>query len=244
MVLVSRRVLAIIGLGAAAAVAAKATTGSIPIVFVTGADPVKLGLVASISRPEGNVTGVCDLISIMSPKRLELLHEILPAVGTTALLANPSNPIRADAFETQASAASVFGGRLEVLTANTEGDLDAAFAAMVQRRVGALIVMPDPFFFAQRERLVALAARYAVPTIFPARVFAEVGGLMSYGTNLTELYRQAGDYAGKILKGAKPADLPVQQSTKFELVINLKTAKALGIAVPDKLLTVADEVIE
>ena len=171
--------------------------------------------------------------------------ELLPSASTIALLVNPGNPnVGTDAPETEA-AANALGQHLEVLTASTEGDLEAAFTTMVKRQAGALIVMPDPFFFARREQLVALAARYAVPTIYPVRVFAEIGGLMSYGTHLSlDLYQQAGIYTGKILKGAKPADLPVQQSIKLELVINLKTAKALGLTIPPTLLARADEVIE
>jgi putative ABC transport system substrate-binding protein len=174
---------------------------------------------------------------------LELLRELLPSTSTIALLVNPSNPNVVDAPETEAAANTV-GRRVEVLTASTEGDLEAAFTIMVKRQAGALIVMPDPLFFARREQLVALAARYAVPTIYPIREFTEIGGLMSYGTLLSMDHQQLGTYTGKILRGAKPADLPVQQSTKFELVINLKTAKALGLTIPSTLSVRADEVIE
>ena len=242
--LVSRGVAVIVACDAPAASAAKAATKTIPIVFVTGADPVKTGLVDSLSRPGGNLTGVTILISTLGPKRLELLRELLPSTSTIALLVNPSNPNVVDAPETEA-AANALGRRLEVLTASTEGDLEAAFTTMVRRQAGALIVMPDPLFFARREQLVALAARYAVPTIYPAREFTENGGLMSYGTNLSlDLAQQAGTYTGKILRGAKPADLPVQQSIRLELVINLKTAKALGLTIPPTLLARADDVIE
>jgi putative ABC transport system substrate-binding protein len=242
--LVSRGVAVIVAFDAPAASAAKAATKTIPIVFVTGADPVKTGLVDSFSRPGGNLTGVSVLISILGPKRLELQSELLPSASTFALLVNPSNPNVVDAPETEA-AANAIGRRLEVLTASTEGDLEAAFTTMVRRQAGALIVMPDPLFFARRKQLVALAARYAVPTINPAREFTENGGLMSYGTNLSlDLAQQAGTYTGKILRGAKPADLPVQQSIKLELVINLKTAKALGLTIPPTLLARADDVIE
>ena len=243
--LVSRGVAVIVTWDAPASFAAKAATKTIPIVFATGADPVKTGLVDSISRPGGNLTGVSVLISTLGPKRLELLHELLPSTSTIALLVNPSNPnVGADAPETEA-AANALGRRLEVLAASTERDLEAAFATMVKRQAGALVVMPDPLFFARREQLVALAARYAVPTIYPAREFTEIGGLMSYGTNLSrDLAHQAGTYTGKILRGAKPADLPVQQSIKLELVINLKTAKALGLTIPPTLLARADDVIE
>jgi putative ABC transport system substrate-binding protein len=211
---------------------------------VTGADPVKTGLVDSFSRPGGNLTGVFVLISMLGPKRLELLRELLPSISTIALLVNPSNPNVVDAPETEA-AANAIGRRLEVLKASTEGDLEAAFTTMARRQAGALIVMPDPLFFARREQLVALAARYALPTIYPTRDFTEIGGLMSYGTNLSlDLAHQQGTYTEKILRGAKPADLPVQQSIRLELVINLKTAKALGLTIPPTLLARADDVIE
>ena len=193
--------------------------------------------------PGGNLTGVSVLISILGPKRLELLRELLPSTTTIALLVNPSNPNVVDAPETEA-AANAFGRRLEVLTASTERDLEAAFTTMVKRQAGALVVMPDPFFVARREQLVALAARHAMPAIYPLRWFTDLGSLMSYGGNFIELNHQAGIYVGKLLKGAKPADLPVQQTIKFELVINLKTAKALGLTIPPTLLARADDVIE
>jgi putative tryptophan/tyrosine transport system substrate-binding protein len=243
--LVSRGVAVIVAWDAPAAFAAKAATKTIPIVFGTGADPVKTGLVDSFSRPGGNLTGVFVLVSMLGPKCLELLRELLPSTSTIALLVNPNNPnVAADAPETKA-AANALGRRLEVLTASTEGDLEAAFTAMVKRQAGALVVMPDPFFFARREQLVVLAARYAVPTIYPVREFTEIGGLMSYGTRLSlDAAQQVGTYTGKILRGAKPADLPVQQSSKLELVINLKTAKVLGLTIPPTLLARADDVIE
>ena len=242
--LVSRGVAVIVAVDAPASFAAKAATKTIPIVFLTGADPVKTGLVDSFNRPGGNLTGVSILTSILGPKRLELLRELLPSTSTIALLANPSNPnVAADAPETEA-AANALGLRLEVLTASTEPDLEAAFTAMVKRQAGALVVMPDPLFLARLEQLVALAARYAVPTIYPFRQFTETGGLMSYGASFLDLFQQAGTYTGRILKGAKPADLPVQQSSKLELVINLKTAKALGLTIPPTLLVRADDVIE
>ena len=242
--LVSRGVAVIVAFDAPASFAAKAATKTIPIVFVTGADPVKTGLVDSFNRPGGNLTGLSILISTLGPKRLELLRELLPSTSTIALLVNPSNPnVAADAPETEA-AANALGRRLEVLTASTEPDLEAAFTTMVKRQAGALVVMPDPLFFARREQLVALAARYAMPTIYPVREFTEIGGLMSYGTPFLDLSQQAGTYTGQILKGAKPADLPVQQSSKLELVINLKTAKALGLTIPPTLLVRADDVIE
>jgi putative tryptophan/tyrosine transport system substrate-binding protein len=244
--LVSRGVAVIVAFDAPAASAAKAATKTIPIVFSTGADPVKTGLVDSFSRPGGNLTGVFVLVSMLGPKRLELLRELLPSISTIALLVNPSNPNVVDVPETEA-AANAIGRRLEVLKASTERDLEAAFTTIVARQVGALVVMPDPFFFQRRVRaqLIALAARYTLPTIYPARDFTEIGGLMSYGTNLSlDLPQQIGTYAGKILRGAKPADLPVQQSIRPELVINLKTAKALGLTIPPTLLARADDVIE
>ena len=226
------------------ALAAKAATKTIPIVFATGADPVKLGLVDSLNQPHGNLTGVSLLVSALGPKQLEILHEILPSAGTIVLLVNASNPnAQADAPEEQA-AAHVLGQRLEVLTASTDGDLEAAFTTMVERRASALIVKADPFFIDRRERLVALAARHAMPAIYSARFFAELGGLVSYGIPYSDLYQQVGTYAGKILGGAKPADLPIHQPVKFELVINLKTAKALGVEVPFHLQQLADDVIE
>jgi ABC-type uncharacterized transport system substrate-binding protein len=241
--LVSNGVAVIVTFDAPASSAAKAATNTIPIVFGTGADPVKTGLVDSLSRPSGNLTGTFVLASAVGPKCLELLRELSPSTSTFALLVNPSNPNVVHASETEA-AANAIGRRLEVLTASTEGDLEAAFTTMVKRQAGALIVMPDPLFIAQREPLVALAARYAVPTIYPARVFTEKGGLMSYGPNIGELVPQQSTYVGKILRGAKPADLPVQQSFKLELVINLKTAKSLGLTIPPTLLARTDEVIE
>jgi len=229
---------------APSAAAAKAATKTVPIVFSTGADPVKMGLVDSFSRPGGNLTGMSALISVLGPKRLELLDELLPTATTIVILVNPDNPnILADAPETQA-AADALKRHLVVLKARSDSDLEAAFVTMVQQKAGGLIVMPDPFFIARRGQLVALAARHAMPTIYPIRDFAEVGGLMSYGSNLLEGYRLTGVYAGKILDGAKPADLPIQQSARFEFLINLKTAKTLGLTIPPSLLARADEVIE
>jgi putative ABC transport system substrate-binding protein len=241
--LVSRGVAVIVAGDAPASSAAKAATKTTPIVFMTGADPIKTGLVDSFSRPGGNLTGMLILVSMLGPKRLELLRELLPSTTTIALLVNSSNPNAVDAPETEA-AANAIGRRLEVLTASTDRDLEAAFTTMVKRQAGALVVMPDPFFVARGEQLVALAARHAMPAIYPIRLFTALGGLMSYGGNFIELNQQAGIYVGKLLKGAKPADLPVQQTVKFELVINLKTAKALGLTIPPTLLARADEVIE
>ena len=242
--LVSRGVAVIVCFDGPASFAAKAATKTIPIVFATGADPIKTGLVDSFNRPGGNLTGVTILISILGPKRVELLRELLPSISTIALLVNPNNPnVGVDAPETEASA-NALGRRLEVLTATTERDLEAAFMSMVKLQAGALVVMADPFFFARREQLIALAARYAVPTIYPWREFAVDGGLMSYGSSIPEAYRQMGIHTGKILRGAKLADLPVMQAVKIELVINLKTAKTLSLTFPITLLGRADEVIE
>jgi putative ABC transport system substrate-binding protein len=242
--LVGRDVAAIFANDVPSAFAAKAATKTIPIVFGIGADAVKVGLVDSLSRPKDNLTGISAFLSILGPKRVELLHELLPAANTIALLANPGNVnIKTDEPEIRA-AADRLKKHLEVLTASAEGDLEAAFATMVQHRVGSLIVMPDPFFISQSEQLVALAARHAMPAIYPVRTFADLGGLMSYGSSFLDLIQQAGIYVGKILKGAKPADLPIQQSTKVELVINLKTANALGLKIPVLLLAQADVVIE
>jgi len=242
--LVGRDVAAIYTPDLPSAFAAKAATETIPIVFSTGADPIKVGLVDSLSRPKGNLTGVSAFISVLGPKRVELLHQFLPTADTIALLANPGNVnIKTDEPEIQA-AADRLKHHLEVLTASTEGELEAAFATMVQHRVGSVIVIPDPFFISRSEHLVVLAARHAIPAIYPLRLFADLGGLMSYGSNVIDLNIQAGIYVGKILNGTKPADLPIQQSTKVELVVNLKTANALGLKIPDLLLAQADEVIE
>ena len=242
--LVGRDVAAIFAADLPSAFAAKAATKTIPIVFATGADPVKVGLVDSLSRPKGNLTGITVVMSLLGPKRVELLHELLPATNTIALLANPGNVnVQTDEPEIRA-AADRLKQHLEVLTASTEADLEAAFATMAQHRVGSLIVMPDPFFISRGKQLVALAARYAMPAIYPTRIFADLGGLMSYGGSLVDLYQQAGIYVGKILNGAKPADFPIQQSTKVELIINLMTAKALGLTIPPIFLARADEVIE
>ena len=226
------------------AFAAKAATKTIPIVFSMGADPVKIGLVESLSRPDSNLTGMSVFFSILGPKHVEFVHELLPAVSTIALLGNPDNANFQPVLPDIRAATVALQQRLEVLTARTENELEAAFATMAQRRVGALIVAPDPFLISQRERLVELAARHSMPAMYPSRVFADLGGLISYGGSFAELYHQVGIYVGKMLKGAKPADLPIQQSTKIELVINLKTAKTLGLTLPQELLARADEVIE
>jgi putative tryptophan/tyrosine transport system substrate-binding protein len=242
--LLSRNVTVIVAFDAPAASAAKAATKTTSIVFLTGADPVATGLVESFSRPGGNLTGVTILLSGVVPKRLEILHELVPSAVIVASLGNPDNPnAQVYARETQA-AVDALGLRIDAVEARTEADLEAAFTIMAQRRAGALAVTPDPFFVARREQIVALTNRYAIPAIYPLRWYPEVGGLMSYGASNIDLARQLGIYTRKILKGRKPADLPIQQSTKVELVINLKTAKALGLTVPPELLARAEEVIE
>jgi putative tryptophan/tyrosine transport system substrate-binding protein len=242
--LLGRNVVVIVAFDAPSAFAAKAVTKTTPIVFFTGADPVATGLVESFSRPGNNLTGVSSLFSGVGPKRVEILHELVSPATTIALLVNPRHPnAHADASEIQA-ATDTLGLRIEVMEASTDRDLEVAFTAMVQRRARALVLTADPFFFARRERIVALATTHAIPAIYPVRWLAEVGGLMSYGASPVDLARLMGAHTGKILKGAKPADIPVQQSTRFELVINLKTAKALGLAIPSSLLARADEVIE
>jgi putative tryptophan/tyrosine transport system substrate-binding protein len=242
--LVRREVAVIVAWDAPSAFAAKTATRTIPIVFSIGTDPLSLGLVDSFNQPHGNLTGVTTFLSSLGPKQLELLHELLPSSSRIAFLVNPSNlNSRIDAREIQA-AADALGQHLEVLTASTENELDAAFTTIVRERIDALLVKPDPFFIDRCKRLVALASRHAVPAIYPIPVFVEIGGLMSYGTDLAHAYQQAGIYVGKILRGAKPAELPIQQSIKFELVINVKTAKTLGLTVPPSLLARADNVIE
>ena len=230
--------------GIPSAQAAKAATATIPTVFETGADPVAVGLVASLNRPGGNVTGVTSLNSEIEPKRLELLHELVPRETTIARLVNPTYATgEADTRRVEA-AARTLGLHLALLPASNDRDIDAAFAALTKLQAGALMIGADPLFNSLSERLAKLAARYAVPTIAQPPEFPAAGGLMSYGGSITESHRQAGVYVGRILKGEKPADLPVQQVTKVELIINLKTAKALGLTVPLALLTRADEVIE
>ena len=224
--------------------AAKAATTTIPIVFTSGSDPVRAGLVASLSRPGGNVTGISWFGAELGAKGLGLLHDLVPNAAVFALLINPKNPDSERRPEDAHKAARVLGKRLLVLHASTAGEIDTAFTALQQQQADALIVGSDPFFTGRREQLVALAARHALPAMYFNREFAAAGGLISYGNDVADGYRKAGVYAGRILKGAKPADLPVDQATKFELVINLKTAKALGLTVSNAMQLLADEVIE
>jgi putative ABC transport system substrate-binding protein len=217
---------------------------TISIVFIIGTDPVESGLVSTLARPGGNLTGVTIMATELMPKRLELLSELVPQAGMIALLVNPSNASAEPQMRDVRQAARAKGVQLRILKASTENEIDSAFATLVQLQAGALLVGTDPFFYNRREQLVALASRHAVPAIYEWREFATAGGLIIYGPSLTGTWRQAGIYAGKILKGAKPADLPVQQPTTFELVVNLKTAKALGLIVPPSILARADEVIE
>jgi ABC-type uncharacterized transport system substrate-binding protein len=242
--LVSRNVDVITAIGPPCASAAKHATSTIPIIFTTGSDPISDGLVASLARPGGNLTGVSILAVELVPKRLELLSELVPQARTFALLVNPNNGYTEPMIRDVQRAAGARGAQLEILKASTESEIDTAFATSANLNVHALVIGDDPFFVARQKQLVALASRYLIPATYQFREFAAAGGLASYGPSLTAAIRQAGIYAGKIVKGAKPADLPVVQPTKFELVINLKTAKALGIEVPPTLLARADEVIE
>ena len=243
--LVRRRVNVIVTGGTPATLAAKAATTTIPIVFVLSTDPVEAGLVASLNRPGGNLTGVTGLNVELAPKKLELLHELLPSTTILALLVNPTNAIAAEnQSRTVQAAARTFGLQLHILHASTERDFDSVFASLVQLRAGALVIGSDLFFTSHSEQLAALTVRYAVPSIYQFREFAAAGGLMGYGGSITDWGHQAGVHTGQILAGAKPADLPVQQATKVELFINLKTAKALGLEVPATLLARADAVIE
>ena len=243
--LAQRRVALIFASGGAAPTrAAKAATATIPIVFTTAYDPVTLGLVGSISRPEGNVTGVTFFAGSLGAKRVELLRELVPKAAMIVMLANPSNPVADAEMKEVQSAAKALGVQLQVLTGSTERDIDAVFGSFAQHRPDALFVHPDPFFQSRSDQIVALAARHAVPAIYPNRGFVMAGGLISYGGSQIDAYHQAGTYAGKILKGSKPAELPVMQPTRFELVINFKTAKTLGLDLPWFLQQRADEVIE
>jgi ABC-type uncharacterized transport system substrate-binding protein len=242
--LLRRQVALIVGFDTPSALAAKAATTTVPIVFVTGGDPVRVGLVANLNRPGGNVTGVSSMSGELGAKRLELLQELVPRAARFAVLVNPNNPL-AEAFVTDVrAAAAAIGRQIEVFTVGTGRDIDTAFTMLLEKRADALQVGPDPLFVSRRVQLATLAARHAVPAIYPFRDDAEAGGLMSYGPSNTDLARQAGIYTGRVLKGEKPADMPILRATKFELVINLKTAKALGLEVPPTLLARADEAIE
>jgi len=230
--------------GEISALAAKAATTKIPIVFNVGEDPIRIGLIASLNRPGGNITGVTSLLGVLGTKQLGLLRDLVPKAALIAMLVNPNDTWGETQITNTEASARAIGQQLVVLRASTERDIDAAFVTLVQQRVGALLVAASPFFVVRADYLIALAARHALPAIYFRREIADAGGLMSYGTSTAELYGQIGAYAGKILNGANPADLPVMQATKFELVINLKTAKALGLTVPPMLLARADEVIE
>jgi putative ABC transport system substrate-binding protein len=242
--LVGRKADVIAAGGDTAVRAAKNATSTIPIVFFTGGDPAELGLVGSLARPGGNITGVTFMTAELMPKRLELISELVPQARVIALLVNPNNAGNEPMIRDMQEAARTKGVQLHILKAGSESEIDAAFASLIQLHVGALVVSPDAFFGSRRAQLVSLAARHAVPAIYEWREFTAAGGLISYGSSLTDTWRQVGIYAGKILKGIKPADLPIQRPTTFELVINLKTAEALGLTIPQSILLRADEVIE
>src|SRR5215471_10484974 len=242
--LVRRQVAVIVAIPTPAALAAKAATTTIPIVFIAAEDPVKVGLVANLARPGGNVTGGSILFAELGPKQLGLLRELVPTAARIGLLVNPNNINAEDVTKDVTAAGGAAGVEIEVVHASNILEIDAAFASLVRKRADALVAATDSFFFNRRLQLATLATRHAIPAVFNAREYAEVGALMSYGTSLTEAFRQVGIYTGRILQGAKPADLPVVQSSKFEFVINLSTARALGIDIPPTLLARADEVIE
>ena len=242
--LINRNVAIIMAGGPPAAQAAKKATSTIPIVFTTGDDPVQAGLVSSINRPGGNVTGVHVFFSELESKKLGLLREVLPNANVIAAIVNPTFPSANSQTKELQTAANKLGQRIQIVNASSEHDLDAAFASMKELQVSAVLVGADPFFNSRRDQIVSLAARYAIPAVYEQRAFTAAGGLMSYGTNLAEGYRQAGVYTGRILKGEKPSELPVVLSNKFEFVINLKVANTLGLAVSANLISTADEVIE
>jgi putative ABC transport system substrate-binding protein len=242
--LVQRQAAVIIGGGPPAAHAAKAATSTIPVVFVSGEDPVKSGLVESLNRPGGNVTGATIFTGQLGAKQLGLLRELVPAASVVAVLVNPNNPVTEPVIRDVRAAAEVSGHRIQIVNARNVDEFENAFATLMELHADALIVAADPFFLSQNERLVALAARHGVPAIYELREFAANGGLVSYGASITDGYRQAGVYAGRILRGAKPADLPVLQPTKFELVINLKAVRALNLSLSPGLQAIADEMIE
>jgi putative tryptophan/tyrosine transport system substrate-binding protein len=242
--LASRQVSVIAATSTQAALAAKAATTTIPIVFETGADPIKIGLVANLNRPDGNITGVTQLSSELVAKRLGLVHDLIPKAAIIGFLVNPTDPLTESQTRDIEEAAHALGLQIHVLNASTEGEINAAFATLPQLRLDALLVGAGNYFISRREQLAELAARQAVPTIYQHREIAEAGGLISYGTSIVDSYRQAGNYTGRILKGEKPADLPVLRPTKFELVINLKSAKTLSLTIPSGVLAIADAVIE
>ena len=243
--LVRQQVAVIAALGTSApGLAAKAATATIPIVFTSGDDPVNVGLVPRLNRPGGNITGVHLFLTELSAKKLGLLHDLLPQATTIAACLNPSNANTESQSRDLQAAGRALNLQIEIVNAGNEREIDAAFATFVQKRAGALIVGSDPFYHARRAQLIGLAQRHAIPAVYPFRAFVADGGLMSYGTSINDAYRQAGVYVGRILKGEKPAVLPVVQSTKFELIVNLKTAKALGLDIPPNFLSLADEVIE
>jgi len=242
--LIKRKVAVIMGGGPPAALAAKAATSTIPVVFTTGDNPVQTGLVTNLGRPGGNVTGVNVLYTDLESKKLGLLRDVVPQADMVAALVNQTRPVAASQTAELQAAAQKFGQRIQVINAATQQDLEPAFASMARLKVGALLQAADPFFNTVRDQIVSLAARHAIPAIYEQRAFVAAGGLMSYGTNLADAYRQAGVYTGRILKGEKPGDMPVVQATKFELVLNLKTAKALSLNIPSGLLTIADEIME
>ena len=242
--LANRRVAVIAALGEAATYAAKAATSTIPIVFNVDDDPVKLGLVTNMARPDGNLTGTNFFVAELTSKRLGLLRQLVPTVSRLAVLVNPAYPVSKSTIRDVTAAAPAMGFRVRVFEASTGGEIDAAFATLVREKYDAIFVGGDPFYTSVRAQLVDLTARHAIPATFATREFAQAGGLMSYGAKIADAWRQVGAYAGKILKGAKTSDLPVVQPTKFDFVINLKTAKALGLAVPPTLLATVDEVIE
>jgi len=242
--LVHLRVAVIVAVGLVPTLAAKAATNNIPIVFSVGADPVQFGLVTSLNRPGGNLTGFNGYSGELGAKGLALLHELVPSTATIGFLENRDNPTFELTTRDVLAAAPVIGLKVQILKARTDREIDTAFVSLVQERIGALLVGNDPFFNNRIEQVIALAARHAIPTMYLSREFAAAGGLISYGVSLIEIYREVGLYTGRILKGEKPADLPVIQATKFALIINLNTAKALGLPIPDRLLAIADEVIE
>jgi putative ABC transport system substrate-binding protein len=241
--LVARQVAVIVATGGSNLIA-KAATSTIPIVCAVGADPVQLGLVESINRPGGNITGVSVFTTTLEAKRLELLHELVPRASVIGVLFDPNWSGASNQLPEVEAAARKIGQEIKVVNVSSEADIEAAFTSLTQARAGALSVTGNPFFLSQREQIIALAARHGIPAVYELRAFAEAGGLMTYGPSLADVYRQIGVYTARVLKGEKPADLPVLQPTKFELIINLKTAKALGLTIPPSLLATADEVIE